>query len=258
MQLKDLKTSIPFSELSNDPVLCKEVQQVLVAHGFSIIADGVYNSATQNALVQFKQKYSLSGGNNIGPTTAVWLLDSSKKSLTPTVSSPAVGALHITEAQAEKKIPQQAINLIKEFEGCELDAYDDGVGVCTIGYGATFYQDGRKVQIGDRITQQEAEDLLRFHLKAFWNHLAKTTPRWAEITDGQRGALLSFSFNTGWTFGADGFNTLNKCIEKQSWDAVPAAISLYVNPGTSTESGLRRRRKAEGELWGCSLSRRDF
>ena len=33
------------------------------------------------------------------------------------------------------KISQEGIALIKKFEGCELDAYQDAVGVWTIGYG---------------------------------------------------------------------------------------------------------------------------
>jgi GH24 family phage-related lysozyme (muramidase) len=103
--------------------------------------------------------------------------------------------------------------------------------------------------MGDLITQQEAEDLLRFHLKSFWDNLDRTTPNWVSMTDGQRSALLSFSFNTGWTFGSDGFGTLNRMIKAKSFDGVPNALSLYVNPGTVTEAGLRRRRDAEGKLW---------
>ena len=34
-------------------------------------------------------------------------------------------------------IIQKGINLIKEFEGCELEAYQDSAGVWTIGYGIT-------------------------------------------------------------------------------------------------------------------------
>ena len=30
---------------------------------------------------------------------------------------------------------------------------------------------------------------------------------------------------------------------------VPKALLLYVNPGSSFEAGLKRRRQAEGELW---------
>jgi GH24 family phage-related lysozyme (muramidase) len=168
-----------------------------------------------------------------------------KKSLTPAVAAPSVGVPEI----APSEIPQKAIDLIKEFEGCELSAYDDGVGVWTIGYGATFYEDGSKVKAGDSFSQGDAEDLLKFHLKKFWDDLAESTPEWSGMTESQRATLLSFSFNTGWRYDADGFNTLNKCIEQQNLDGVPAAIALYVNPGTSTEAGLRRRRKAEGALW---------
>ncbi|MGL5064787.1 MAG: glycoside hydrolase family protein, partial [Microcoleus sp.] len=95
----------------------------------------------------------------------------------------------------------------------------------------------------------EAEALLKVHLKDFWNTLAKNTPAWGEMNDEKRAALLSFSFNTGWVCGADGFTTMNKCIKEKNWVIVPEALSLYINPGTSTEAGLRRRRKAEADLW---------
>ena len=49
-----------------------------------------------------------------------------------------------------------AFEKIKEFEGCRLQAYQDAVGVWTIGYGHTY-----GVRQGDRISQQYAEDLLK-------------------------------------------------------------------------------------------------
>lgn len=163
-----------------------------------------------------------------------------RKKPSPTVEShqPAVG----------NEIPQAAIDLIKEFEGCELDAYDDGVGVWTIGFGSTKYTDGSSVKPGDHITQQEAEDLFRITLKRFWDNLS-STPFWNEMTSNQKAALLSFSYNSGWTCGKKDFNTMNLVIKEKRWDDAPAAMSLYVNPGTETEAGLRRRRKAESELW---------
>lgn len=172
--------------------------------------------------------------------------DLPKKSIAP---APVAKVIAKQGANPSNEIPQKAIDLIKEFEGCELSAYDDGVGVWTIGYGATYYEDGSKVKPGDRISQAEAEALLKVHLKDFWNALGKTTPGWGQMLDEQRAALLSFSFNTGWVCGADGFSTMNKCIKEKNWAIVPNALSLYVNPGTSTEAGLRRRRKAESELW---------
>jgi lysozyme len=150
------------------------------------------------------------------------------------------------------EIPVSAITLIKEFEGCELEAYPDpatGGEPWTIGVGATFYQDGKKVKSGDRITQEDADKLLKFHLKGFWENLEKTIPYWNEMTANQRGCLLSFSFNTGYTYPMDGFNTLNKCLQFKSWNSLESALQLYVNPGSPAEVGLKRRRIAEFKLW---------
>lgn len=148
-------------------------------------------------------------------------------------------------------IPQPAVDLIKEFEGFRSFPYDDGVGVATIGYGATFYENGRKVQFSDpAITEQEGEDLLKFHLEYFWGVQESTIPFWEEMTDGQRGCLLSFSFNCGANFyGSSGFNTITGCLKDKRWDDVPSALMLYVNPGSAVEAGLKRRRQAEIELW---------
>ena len=42
-----------------------------------------------------------------------------------------------------------AVALICEFEGFRPTVYNDGVGVATIGYGSTFYLDGRSVTWND-------------------------------------------------------------------------------------------------------------
>jgi lysozyme len=75
-------------------------------------------------------------------------------------------------------------------------------------------------------------------------------PYWSEMTDGQRGALLSFAYNLGADFyGGSNFNTITKCLKNKEWGKVPDALYLYRNPGTNVEAGLARRRKAEGNLW---------
>lgn len=152
----------------------------------------------------------------------------------------------------ESVLPPAAIDLICEFEGFRSNVYDDGVGVATIGYGSTFYIDGRKVAWGDPpISEPEAREMMMVIAECdFWNVLVGTIPYWKEMNDGQRGALLSFSYNVGARFyGASGFNTISAVLRDHAWNEVPAALRLYVNPGTSTEAGLRRRREAEIELW---------
>ena len=46
------------------------------------------------------------------------------------------------------QISKEGICLIKKFEGCELEAYQDAVGVWTIGYGHTKnVQEGQKISV---------------------------------------------------------------------------------------------------------------
>ncbi|NDC31802.1 MAG: lysozyme, partial [Bacteroidetes bacterium] len=65
------------------------------------------------------------------------------------------------------KIGIRGLRLIKKFEGCKLTAYTCPAGLVTIGYGNTFYKDGSKIKLGDKITQQQAEDLLMDLLPQF-------------------------------------------------------------------------------------------
>jgi GH24 family phage-related lysozyme (muramidase) len=145
------------------------------------------------------------------------------------------------------------ISLIKEFEGVHLEAYPDplhGWDVATIGYGTTRYGDGRKVQRGDKITSVEADTLLRLEVDRIGKHLAAAIPHWGDMSDKQKGALISFSYNLGPAFyGAAGFETISKRLRDKAWTEVPTAFELYRNPGSNVEAGLLRRRRAEGKLW---------
>jgi GH24 family phage-related lysozyme (muramidase) len=156
------------------------------------------------------------------------------------------------EPVPESVVPPQAIELIAAFEGYVPTVYDDGVGVATIGYGSTFYEDGRKVAWGDSaITEPQARRMMEAICeKDFWNVIKNTIPYWDELNDNQRSALCSFSYNLGsHFFGSPGFSTISACLADKAWDEVPAALGLYINPGSPVEAGLRRRREAEGKLW---------
>lgn len=146
-----------------------------------------------------------------------------------------------------------ALKLIKEFEGCHLEAYRDplhGWDVATIGYGTTRYPDGRKVKQGDKINAIEADILLRQEVDRIAAKLRQTVPFWIEMVDHQKCALISFAYNLGSGFyGAPGFETISKRLRERYWDGVPDALLLYRNPGTNVEAGLKRRREAEGRLW---------
>ena len=154
--------------------------------------------------------------------------------------------------QTADRVPLQAIELIKKYEGFRADPYICPAGVATIGYGNTYYPDGRKVQMGDpAVSFQDAESMLRVVVeKDFVSVLEKTIPHWDEMSNGKRSALISFAYNLGARFyGADGFNTISRVLREKKWDEVPEALLLYRNPGSAFEEGLRRRRTEEGEVW---------
>ena len=144
-----------------------------------------------------------------------------------------------------------ALKIIREFEGCHLQAYLCPAGVWTIGYGTTRYSDGRPVRATDRITANEADLLLRQEVDRIAAKLRAAVPYWDDMSDNQKSALISFAYNLGSGFyGAPGFGTITRALKNRDWKQVPAALLLYRNPGSSFETGLKRRRIAEGDLWG--------
>jgi lysozyme len=150
-------------------------------------------------------------------------------------------------------VPVMGIKLIKEFEGCHLKAYPDpltGNLPITIGWGTTRKKDGSSFKLGDTITQAEADELLITQCKTQFLPSIRKIPYWNEMSDGKKGALLSFAYNLGADFyGAPGFNTISTKLKQKDWKSIPATLELYRNPGSNVEAGLLRRRKAEGKLW---------
>jgi GH24 family phage-related lysozyme (muramidase) len=164
------------------------------------------------------------------------------------------GRVFITgRSEAASRVPEAALRIIKEYEGLSLTAYPDplsGGKPITIGYGSTKRKDGSPFKMGDKITKEEAEELLIGSVEKNYLPSIEKIPYWSEMNINQRSALISFGYNLGANFyGSSGFNTISKCLKEKRWKDVPAAMMLYVNPGSSVEAGLRRRRAAEGSLW---------
>jgi lysozyme len=144
------------------------------------------------------------------------------------------------------KLNQKGIQLIKTFEGCLLNAYLCSGNVWTIGYGATFYKDGTKVKQGDKITQQQADELLTFHGAKFAEGVAKLITK--DLTDNQFSALVSFAFNLG--IGALQKSTLLKKVNANPNDmTIEFEFGKWVNANGKRLTGLVRRRQAEWLLY---------
>lgn len=149
-------------------------------------------------------------------------------------------------------IPKPGIELIEAWEGCELAAYPDPLNGTpyTIGYGCTRKRDGSPWKIGDRITQQEATNLLSWQVEHEFLPELRKIPGWDELSDNRKGALLSFAWNLGANFyGHPNFQTISKVLRDKNYGNMRRTLMLYVNPGSNVEQGLRRRRSAEADVW---------
>ncbi|NDG30806.1 lysozyme [bacterium] len=150
-------------------------------------------------------------------------------------------------------MPNKGVDLIKEFEGCHLQAYPDPLSgnlPITIGWGSTKDLNGKPFKLGQKISQKVADDLLISQIKNEFIPTLSKIPYWSEMSDEKRGALLSFAYNFGINFyGSGNFSSITRHLREKNWDAIPKTLELYCNPGSKVEIGLLKRRKAEGELW---------
>ena len=155
------------------------------------------------------------------------------------------------------QVPQCGIDLIKRFEsyGKKLpdgraEAYADpkvGWNLPTIGWGTTKYPNGSKVQKGDIVTPERAEQCLAWEIDKICRPELERIPTWEQMNDNQRGALYSFAYNLGAKFygGADFQSITQVCDSPERWndqDWIEEQFVKYRNPGTSGEVGLNDHR----------------
>lgn len=211
--------------------LVAHLQKQLIALGYKISSDGIFGKATHEAVIHFQRQNGLTSDGIVGALT--WsMLNSKSSSLGKT-----------------KTISQNGINFIKSFEGLRLKAYDDGVGVITIGYGTTRYPNGHKVQLGDTCTEKQAEQYLANDLAKFEksvNDLIKVP-----VNQNQYDALVSFTYNVG--VGGFAGSTALKLLNSGDYTGCAKALLSWnkgrVGGKLVEIDGLTRRRKAEKDLF---------
>lgn len=130
--------------------------------------------------------------------------------------------------------------LIKQFEGFRADAYQDVVGVWTIGYGFT-----RGVQPGQHMTVQQAEARLITELLGY--EQAVLSGCTLEPNQNQMDAMCSLA----WNIGIAGFlrSTVLKCHNRGDAQSASRAFGLWNKAGGREWAGLTRRRAAEAALY---------
>ena len=146
------------------------------------------------------------------------------------------------------RINKAGIDLIKSFEGCRLQAYQDGGGVWTIGWGSTG-----GVKSGDTLTQAEADALFDTEIRLYEDGVDRLVQ--VPINENEFAALVSFAYNVGLDEDLDdvaeglGDSTLLKKLNRGDYIGAADQFLLWVKDNGKVVSGLVRRRQAERKLF---------
>ena len=144
------------------------------------------------------------------------------------------------------KISNKGLELIKEFEGFSANAYLCPAKIPTIGYGNTFWEDGRKVRIGEQISQSKALELLEFVAnKDFADKIFPLIK--VEVNQNQFDAMTSLAYNIG--VGAFSNSTLLKRVNAKDFIGAGNEFLKWDKSNGKPLLGLTRRRQREKELF---------
>lgn len=148
---------------------------------------------------------------------------------------------HITKTGVD------GIALIKQCEGFRSKPYLCPARVPTIGYGATYYPNGKKVSMKDpAITEVYATELLAIMMGPYEKSVDSFTTD--AVNQHQFDALVSFAYNIGTRALKD--STLLKKVNKNLNDtSIAAEFRKWVNGGGKRLPGLVKRRELEIALY---------
>ena len=153
------------------------------------------------------------------------------------------------------QMSEQALELLKQWEGFETKVYNDSAGLPTIGVGhlitaseqtsGAIVITGLSVQYADGLTDQQVVDLLGQDVQPA--EQAVNGGVQVALAQNQFDALVSFTFNVG--AGAFNSSTLLKVLNQGHYDQVPDQLRRWNKAGGQVVKGLVTRRENEVKLW---------
>ena len=137
-------------------------------------------------------------------------------------------------------ISTAGVDLLTHFEGLRLEAYQDSVGVWTIGYGHT-----KGVTPSMKITESQANNLLKTELIEYQNYINSMVN--ISLDQCQFDALVCWVYNLGPTNLKNStlLTLLNQGVKFQ----IPEQIRRWNRAGGKVLKGLVRRREAEALMF---------
>ncbi|MFH7244233.1 MAG: lysozyme [Spirulina sp.] len=143
------------------------------------------------------------------------------------------------------QINAEGLAMIKHFEGLRTTAYQDSVGVWTIGYGHTSMAGPPQVYPGMVITVAEAEAILQQDLDLFERGVSQALT--VTTHENQFSAMVSFAFNVG--LNAYRNSTLLRKHNAGDFAGAANEFPRWVYADGQVLPGLVRRREAERTLY---------
>lgn len=138
------------------------------------------------------------------------------------------------------QVSEKGLKFIEGFEGCVLHAYQDQVGVWTIGYGSTT-----GVYPGLEITQEQAQERLQSDAQTAVNAVNRFVT--IALNQNQFDALVDFTFNLG--AGSLEHSTLLRLLNEGHYLEASDEFEKWDYAGGEPNEGLRKRRIAESTLF---------
>ncbi|MEY4441033.1 MAG: hypothetical protein RL442_33 [Pseudomonadota bacterium] len=146
-----------------------------------------------------------------------------------------------------------AAELCRRFEGFRSSPYLCPAGVPTIGYGSTYYQDGRKVAMTDPAIDEPTarmmlvSDLLNRFAPGVVRQCPGLLPLALKANDWRKlNAIVDFAYNLG--VGRLQTSTLRRKVNAGDWAGAAEQLMLWTRGGGRQLPGLVRRREAERAL----------
>jgi lysozyme len=147
---------------------------------------------------------------------------------------------------ANFKYSANGLALTERFEGLRLQAYQDSVGVWTIGYGHT----SPDVHAGLTITGQQAKILLAADVA--WAVACVNKAVTSAINQNQFDALVDFTFNLGCASLVQ--STLLRLLNAADFAAAAPQFLRWNKAGGKVLKGLTLRRQAEMDLFNTPVT----
>ena len=142
------------------------------------------------------------------------------------------------------KLDKSGIELITKWEGLKLKPYLCSANVPTIGYGSTYYENGKKVSLADsKISKERAVQLFENTVSTYEKGVLKLLGT-IKVNQNQFNALVSFAYNLG--LKSLGNSTLLKLVKLNPNDKkIGIEFAKWVNAGGKRVQGLVNRRNDE-------------